>query len=230
VAGVPVFGLVHSPLVGPSTWAPVARELQERGRRAAVPSLLGPRGEAPSDWRACVDAVCRCLAAFSEPVVLVGHSGGGMLLPVIADGLAQPVRGLIFVDSGVPASAGETAFVPPELLEEFGTLAVNGILPPWSSWFGEAAIRDEVPDEPLRQALVREMPNIPFSFLAQQIPSPPGWERVPCRYLLLSEGYRQSATEAQERGWQVEVLEGARHLHIAVAPDVVSDALLRLET
>lgn len=161
--------------------------------------------------------------------MLVGHSGGGTLLPVIADALAQPVRGLIFVDSGVPASAGETAFVPQALLDEFGALAVDGILPPWSSWFGEAAMREEVPNDSLRQALVREMPAIPFSFLEQQIPSPPGWERVPCRYLLLSEGYRQSANEAQERGWQVEVIERAQHLHIAVDPDVVSDALLRLE-
>jgi pimeloyl-ACP methyl ester carboxylesterase len=106
-------------------------------------------------------------------VVLVGHSGGGTLLPVIADGLAKPVRGLIFVDSGIPESAGETAFMPPALLEEFGTLAVDGILPPWPSWFGEAAMREEVPDEPLRQTLVREMPNIPLSFLEQRVPSPP---------------------------------------------------------
>jgi pimeloyl-ACP methyl ester carboxylesterase len=161
--------------------------------------------------------------------VLVGHSGGGTLLPVIAHALALPVLGLIFVDSGVPARAGETAFVPPELLDEFRPLAVNGILPPWSSWFGEAAMREEVPNDSLRQALIREMPSVPFSFLEQQIPSPPGWERVPCRYLLLSEGYRQSATEAHERGWQVEVIERAQHLHIAVAPHVVSDALLRLE-
>lgn len=229
MAGDPVFVLVHSPLVGPGTWTLVARALEERGRRAVAPSLLGPGGAAPRDWRACVDAVCRCLSSFSEPVVLVGHSGGGTLLPVIADALAQPVRGLIFVDSGVPVRAGETAFAPPELLDEFRSLAVNGILPPWSSWFGEASMREEVPDDSLRQALVGEMPSIRFSFLEQQIPSPPGWERAPCRYLLLSEGYRQSATEAQERGWQVEVIERAQHLHIVVAPDVVSDALLRLE-
>jgi pimeloyl-ACP methyl ester carboxylesterase len=169
------------------------------------------------------------VGAFAEPLVVVGHSGAGLLLPVIADALAAPVRGLIFVDSAIPASHGETAFVPPALLHEFGALAKDGFLPPWSSWFGDAAMRDEVPDESLREALVREMPPIPFGFLEQQIPSPVGWERVACRYLLLSEGYRRSATEARERGWQVEVVDGAQHLHIAVAPNEVSDALLRLE-
>jgi hypothetical protein len=169
------------------------------------------------------------LGALSEPVVLVGHSGGGLLLPVIADAVVQPVRALIFADSMIPTRAGETAFVPPVLLNEFRALAVDGILPPWSSWFGEEVMHELVPDAAQRQLLTEEMPQIPIAFLEQQIPSPPGWERLPCRYLLLSEGYRQSATEAQERGWQVEVIERAEHLHIAVAPDVVSDALLRLE-
>lgn len=194
-----------------------------------MPSLLGPDGASPGDWRECVEGVRVGLGALSEPVVLVGHSGGGLLLPVIADAVVQPVRALIFADSMIPTRAGETAFVPPVLLNEFRALAVDGILPPWSSWFGEEVMHELVPDAAQRQLLTEEMPQIPIAFLEQQIPSPPGWERLPCRYLLLSEGYRQSATEAQERGWQVEVIERAEHLHIAVAPDVVSDALLRLE-
>jgi hypothetical protein len=39
--GDEAFILVHSPLVGPSTWSPVARALEEGGHRVAVPSLLG---------------------------------------------------------------------------------------------------------------------------------------------------------------------------------------------
>src|SRR5438874_3437302 len=104
----PVFVLVHSPLVGPGTWAPVAAELAKRGRRAVSPSLLGPGGAAPRDWRECVEAVRAGVAELSEPVVLVSHSGSGLLLPLIADALAQPVRGLIFVDSGLPAKEGQT--------------------------------------------------------------------------------------------------------------------------
>jgi pimeloyl-ACP methyl ester carboxylesterase len=229
VAGAGVFVLIHSPLVGPGTWTPVAVEFERRGRRAVSPSLLGPGGAAPGDWRQCVEAVRAGLAALSEPVVLVGHSGSGLLLPLIADALVQPVRGLIFVDSGIPARSGETAFVPPGLLDAFRALAVDGILPPWSSWFGEEAMRERVPDEALRRALTREMPKIPIAFLEQGIPSPAGWERTPCAYLLLSEAYSESAAEARERGWPIEMIEGAQHLYIAVAPEAVSDALLRLE-
>src|SRR6266702_4292340 len=103
----PVFVLVHSPLVGPGTWSPVARELARRGHRAIVPSLLAPAGAPPRDWRQSVDAVCEAVRALSAPIVLVGHSGGGLLLPAIADAVASPVSQLIFVDSSAPASTGE---------------------------------------------------------------------------------------------------------------------------
>ena len=47
----PAFVLVHSPLVGPTSWLPVARELERRGRVAVVPLLLGV-AEAPEPrWR-----------------------------------------------------------------------------------------------------------------------------------------------------------------------------------
>ena len=36
-----VFVLVHCPLVGLSTWLPVAQELERRGYNTVVPSLLG---------------------------------------------------------------------------------------------------------------------------------------------------------------------------------------------
>jgi pimeloyl-ACP methyl ester carboxylesterase len=224
-----VFVLVHSPLVGPGSWRLVGLALERRGRAAVSPSLLGPGGAAPTDWRECVKAVRDGLGTLCEPVVLVGHSGGGLLLPVIAEALVQPVRGLIFVDSGIPARAGETPFVPPALLDEFGSLAVDGMLPRWSSWFGEDVMRDLVSDEALRDCLTREMPQVPLAFLEERIPSPAGWERTSCAYLLLSEAYEDSAAEARDRGWPVAVIEEAQHLHLAVAPDAVSDALLQLE-
>ncbi len=229
MAAAPIFVLVHSPLVGPGTWSPVALELTRRRRRAVAPSLLGPGGAALGDWSACVEAVGDAVRALSEPLVLVGHSGAGLLLPAIAEALVQPVRGLIFVDSGIPARAGDTAFVPPALLDQFRALADDGILPPWSSWFGEDAMRELVPDEALRHALEREMPRLPLAFLEQRIPSPAGWDRRPCAYLLLSDSYESAAAEARKRKWRVEEIRGAQHLHLVVAPDAVSSALLRLE-
>jgi pimeloyl-ACP methyl ester carboxylesterase len=223
-----VFVLVHSPLVGPSTWSPVARELERRGHRAVVPSLPGRAGAPPRDWRHDVEAARAAVRTFSEPIVFVGHSGGGLLLPVIADAVAAPISGLIFVDSRVPARTGETPRVPADFLDQLRTLAVDGMLPPWSSWFGEEAMRELVADEALRAALAQEMPSVPLAYLEQHIPSPAGWDRRPCAYLLLSDAYREAADEARDRGWPVEEITGAQHLHIAVAPEAVTDALIRL--
>jgi hypothetical protein len=47
----PVFVLIHSPLVGPTSRSPVAHELERRGRLAVVPSLLGvAEAPAPQWW------------------------------------------------------------------------------------------------------------------------------------------------------------------------------------
>jgi pimeloyl-ACP methyl ester carboxylesterase len=210
-------------------WGPAARELERRGRHAVVPSLVGSGGAPPADWHGCVEAVRDATRELPEPLVLVGHSGGGLLLPVIADAVSQPVRGLIFVDSGLPARAGETTFVPSAFGERFRSRAVEGILPPWSSWFGDEAMHELLPDAVLRNALVREMPRLPVAFLDQRIPSPAGWDQTPSAYLLLSEAYNEAAAEARARGWPVEEITGAQHLHIAVAPEAVADVLLRLE-
>jgi hypothetical protein len=146
----------------------------------------------------------------------------------MTDAVAPPVCGLIFVDSGVPASTGETPLAPPSFLDHLRALAVGGMLPPWSSWWGEDAMRELVPDEALRTALAREMPSLPLAYFEQRIPSPAGWDRMPCAYLLLSAAYREAAAEARKREWPVEELTGAQHLHIAVAPEAVTDALVRL--
>ena len=70
--------------------------------------------------------------------------------------------------------------------------------------------------------------SLPLSSFEESVPSPAGWDRLPCAYLLLSDAYREAAAEARDREWRVEEITGAQHLHIAVAPEAVTDALIRL--
>ena len=223
-----VFVLVHSPLVGPGTWTLVAQELERRGVQAVVPSLLAAADAPPPQWQHCVEIVRAATRMVSSPIVLVGHSGGGLLLPAMAGAVAPDVSRFIFVDSGLPATTGETPLVPPQFFEQLRSLAVDGKLPPWSSWWGEDTMNELVPDEVTRAALVRELPSLPLSYVEQTVPSPADWQRVPSGYLLFSEAYREAAAEARARGWRVEEISGAQHLHTVVAPGAVTDALLRL--
>src|SRR5438034_1100335 len=81
--------------------------LERRGHRAVVPSCMSQPQRRHPNWRPCVEAARDAVRTLSDSVVLVGHSGGGLLLPTIAAAAATPVCGLIFVDSAVPASTGD---------------------------------------------------------------------------------------------------------------------------
>jgi pimeloyl-ACP methyl ester carboxylesterase len=227
----PAFVLVHSPLVGPTSWLPVAHELERRGRAAVVPSLLGVADAPSPQWRHVPDAVRGATSHLRERVVLVGHSGAGLLLPVIADALAIEVDALVFVDSFLPPPAGPTPLAPPGLIDQLRAMATDGVLAPWSRWFGADAMRELVPDERLRSDLEAEMPRLPLSYFESTVPLPAEWRnRRPCAYLLLSPNlYDPSAAEARAAGWPVFEIQGVQHLAIATNPIPVTEALLQLE-
>jgi hypothetical protein len=225
----PLFVLIHSPLVGPTTCAPTARELKRRGRGAVIPSLLGVADAPIPQWRTVPETVRAATEGTTEPIVLVGHSGAGLLLPTIAGALTAEVAGLIFVDSFLPAASGVQPLASAEFIDELRALAANDLLPPWSTWFGEAMMSELIPDKRLRAAVEEEMPRAPLSYFEASVPLPEGWGSRPCAYLLLAgDPYRTSAAEARARGWPVSEIQG-QHLAMASEPVAVAEALLDLE-
>jgi pimeloyl-ACP methyl ester carboxylesterase len=172
----------------------------------------------------------RATAGTSNPVALVGHSAGGLLLPTIADALTAEVAALVFVDSFLPPPTGSLSLAPPGFTGQLRALATDGVLPPWSSWFGADAMRELVPDDRLRTALEGEMPRLPLSYFDASVPLPDGWDARPCAYLVLTgQTYAGSAADARRRGWPVAEIPGVQHLAIATEPIPVTDALLELE-
>jgi hypothetical protein len=226
----PTFVLVHSPLVGPTSWLPVARELGRRGRVAVLPSLLGVAEAPEPQWRRVPDAVRTATSELRAPIVLVGHSGAGLLLPVIADAVAVEVAALMFVDAVLPPPAGELPLGRPEFMDRLRAMSTDGVLEPWPRWFGAGAMRELVPDERLRAELEAEMPRLPLSYFEATVPVPDDWASGrPCAYVLLSAPYSDSAAEARARGWPVIELHGVQHLAIATDASPVTQALLDLE-
>jgi pimeloyl-ACP methyl ester carboxylesterase len=225
--GDEAFILVHSPLVGPSTWSPVARALEEGGHRVAVPSLLGVKESKPLHWRWCVDRLVQAVAPEHAPVVLVGHSGAGPLLPMVSVQSQRAIHAYVFVDATIPARSGSTPIVPSELLPSLEARAENGWVPKWSRWWNEEAMRMLVPDDEMRRHLEEEMPSLPVTYFQEEVPVSAGWPDAACSYVLFSEAYDAAAADAESRGWSTRRLPG-EHLHMVVDPPSVAKTLVDL--
>lgn len=227
----PIFVLVHSPSVGPSTWQSVAEHLTAAGYQVRVPSLLHIGTGAPPFWPRVVSAVRDDLQQVSvgSPVTLVAHSNAGLFVPVIRSGLDHPVTGSIFVDAALPARIGRTPVASPEVLEFLRPMAVNGRLPRWTDWWDEVDVAPMFSDPRMRKTVIEEQPTLPLSYYEQHIPVPDGWDDHPCSYLLFGPPYDNLAAAARERGWRVAHLPGA-HLQQIIDPAGTARHLVELAT
>lgn len=96
---VPTVVLVHGAFADTTSWDPVAAELRGRGYNVVVPSnpLRGPAYDSA--------AIEKTLADIPGPVLLVGHSYGGV---VITNTHSPNVVGMVYVSGFIPAQ-GEPA-------------------------------------------------------------------------------------------------------------------------
>jgi hypothetical protein len=218
--------LVHPPLLGPAVWRPVAERLASAGHTPLVPDLR-PEVDPPEGWwdRAATAAT---IMAGDDTTVVVGHSGAGVLLPVIA-ARVPTVHSVVFVDAVVPARAGATGLA--EDLRSFlaGLPDEDGWLPPWSRWWGPDALAELVPDEWQRELIEAEQPRLHRSFYEHPVPVPESWPDRRVGYLQLSPAYEGDAREADARGWVVERLPG-HHLDLVTRADEVSLRIDHLAT
>lgn len=157
--------------------------------------------------------------------VVVGHSGAGLLLPLIAQ--RTGAAAVVFVDALVPAADGTTA--PSERFRSFldQLPLTDGRLPRWPEWWPPAVMEDAVPDPVLRTAIVAEAPRLRRDFYAEAVPVPADWAPPRVGYLQLSAAYDADAAEAARRGWPVRALLGT-HLDMVSRPAEVSAEILAL--
>ena len=218
---------VHSLLLGPLTWAPVA----DRLAGSVVPSLVEVADGEPPFWpdvaRRVRDAVDRLPPG--QPIVLVAHSNAGPLLPVVGAAVRRPVAGYVFADARLPAVVGPTPTSSPARLDLLRPTATGGRLPPWTTWWDEHEVAQLLPDPSTRAAITAEQTRLPLSYYEQLIPVPPGWDARPCGFLLFSPAYEEMARDARERGWEVDRIPGG-HLHQVVDPDTVAARITAMTT
>lgn len=225
-----VIALIHSPLVGPYTWSLVADELNGRGITAVLPPLDDQNETSRPLWQQHVSAAVQDLAGLSEdvPLVLVGHSGAGPLLPAIRWAMERPVAAYLFVDAGIPRDGASRLDLMREESAGWATqfhqfLQTGGSFPNWD----EQDLADVIPDPKRRRQLVAELQPRTLRFFTEPITVFHGWPDAPGGYLLFTSTYNVPAEQARTLGWPVLSMP-AGHFHMLVDPPAVADALLQL--
>jgi hypothetical protein len=164
--------LVHAPVLGPGSWAGVAGELSRTGNRVVVPSLAGFADGGPAFTQRLVSRVAgqvRC--GDRDDVVLVVHSGAGVLVPHLLLALGGGEATAVFADAALPGQADPGTVVEAEFLPYLRELAADGIVPPWPRWWPGEDLSPLFPDEAARQAVTSEAQPLPFAFFEELVPA-----------------------------------------------------------
>lgn len=104
----PTIVLVHGAFESADIWKSVEARLHRRHYKTIAVNLPGRRGLAPSDPALGLapykDAVLAAISHERRPVILVGHSFGGMTITAVAQAAPQKVRTLVYVAAYLPAN------------------------------------------------------------------------------------------------------------------------------
>ncbi|MBB4910488.1 alpha/beta fold hydrolase [Actinophytocola algeriensis] len=219
--------LVHSPFLGPASLRPLADALASLGHPAVLLDLR-PSVVAPPVHQVLLGAFADAMSEelLDGPVVLIGHSGAGPLLPGFADALEDGVAGLVYVDAGLPTPGRSWRdTVPGPLYSELRAMSREGQLPRWQRWFSPDPLEALVTDPELRAEIADEAPEVPIAFLKEERPEVE-WTG-PSGYVRLSSPYDADADAAVAQGWPIRRL-ATHHLAPATDPGPVALAILEV--
>jgi len=214
--------------MGPGFWHGVADALVAQHVPVECARLPAPEHVFPPYWLTHAATVAAALPEDGD-VMLVAHSGAGVLLPAVARLAANRrrnarVRGTVFVDCDLPRDgASRLDLMSGEDADGFRRRAVDGWLPRWS----DRQLMPFVADAKQRRALLDDLPRVPLAMYEEAIAVPDEWPFAPCAYLELSPHYAASVAHATAAGWPVLRLPG-HHFLPYTDPGPVAAALLTL--
>jgi pimeloyl-ACP methyl ester carboxylesterase len=176
----PTIVLVHGFWGGAAHWAKVIPELNRLGHTElrAVENPLTSLAEDAERTR-------KMVAQVNGPVLLVGHSYGGMVISQA--GNAPNVVGLVYIAAFAPDtgdSVGSIGEVFPAPGVAAGVVDSDGYLWLDQKKFREAFCQDLPPDEALVMAVTQKAP---LAKTAGDTSGDPAWKHKPCWYQISSE-------------------------------------------
>ncbi len=215
--------LVHGAWADGSSWAKVIPRLKEKGFNVVAVQL--PLASLASD----VATVERAIALERGPVLLVGHSYGGIV--ITEAGNDPKVSGLVYVAAYAP-DAGESAFTlnalaPASPASSQITHDVQGNL----KLNAQAVFEDFVQDLPLKERATLFATQGPISASALGAPvTTPAWRDKPSWFIIASRD-RTIAPQLEEleakRMNAVTTTADSCHVVMLSKPDVVTDVIVR---
>lgn len=145
----PEIVLVHGAFEDSGVWKGVEAGLRKDGYQTLAINLPGragnPLSPAQASLSAYSNAVLAGLAHEHRPVVLVGHSFGGIVISQVAEAVPEKVKTLVYVAAYLPRD--EVAFLARDLRQGFGRWPA----PPDPEGQGAGLDRSRCPRRSLRQ-------------------------------------------------------------------------------
>jgi len=100
--------LVHGAWQAPYVWNAVRDDLTNKGNKVIVVELPGHGKDTTPTYALNLDVyrdkVIQELSAAEDPVILVGHSMGGMVVTAVAEKIPARIRKLVYIGAFVPQS------------------------------------------------------------------------------------------------------------------------------
>lgn len=120
--------LVHGAWQDGSSWAEVQQELEASGRMVKVVTLPGRDGEdaGAQTLNAYQDAVIAEVETHDKPVILVGHSFGGMTISAVAEAIPGQIDSLVYLAAYLPEDGDSLSSLAEE--DHLSVLAEDGNL------------------------------------------------------------------------------------------------------
>lgn len=168
------FVLIHGAFSGGWIWGPLAERLEALGHTVEAPDLPGSGHDGTPVGDVTLDAyarrICEVISASPEPVLLAGHSMGGMAITQAAPRCAGQIVSMVYVAAFLPQE-GQSLIALTELPEGRddqvqANLVVSGD-PPVATMSDEAsraAIYEHCSDEMAAWALASRTPQPVFPF------------------------------------------------------------------
>jgi pimeloyl-ACP methyl ester carboxylesterase len=234
------FVLIHGAWHGAWCWHKVSPLLQSRGHTVHtldLPALGVDRTPVQSaSLQGYADRVCEALSACSEPVHLVGHSMGGLVITQAAEAMPDKIKMLVYLTAFLLPS-GKTLLDVAQADSEAKVLPNLVMAPDQSSAMVRADVLEDVfyadcspSDIALARSLLVPQAAAPF---ATPIQTTPGrWGAVPRVYIECTEDHAISLA-AQRSMYTLlpcsrVITMTTSHSPFLSAPQVLADHLLSL--